>query len=151
MSANETAKAPAVENVVDALVAAWNVHDPGRFAAAFHQDADFTNVFGMRAKGRDAIERFHAPIFETMFRDSQLATTDIQVRLLRPDVAAVDVRWEMTGARDPQGKEWPLRRGLINLVVTCENGDWAIAVMHNMDLPPEELAEAQEELQRGEG
>ena len=140
----------AVKDVVDSLVAAWNVHDPGRFSAGFHDDADFTNVFGMHAKGRDAIERFHAPIFETMFRESELTATDTRIRLIRPDVAGVDVRWEMIGALDPRGNEWPLRRGLMNLLVTRESGDWSIAVMHNMDLPPEELAEAQAELQRAE-
>ena len=38
----------------------------------------------------------------------------------------------------------------MNLVVTRENGDWSTAVMHNMDLPSEKIAEAQEELQRAQ-
>lgn len=129
-----------MRHVVDSLVAAWNVHDPGRFAAAFHSDADFTNVFGMHAKGAEAIAGFHAPLFETMFRDSKLMATDTEVRFIRPDVAVIDARWEMTGARDPDGNEWPARRGLMNLVVTPEDGGWSVAVMHNMDLPAEELA-----------
>lgn len=139
---------PAVQAVVESLVEAWNRHDATAFAACFADDADFTNVFGMEAKGRDAIERFHAPVFRTMFRDSCLSATATRVRFLRPDVAAVDARWEMTGARDPRGHEWPLRRGLINLALTHEHGGWSIAVMHNMDLPPEELAEGQAALQR---
>jgi uncharacterized protein (TIGR02246 family) len=146
VSSNEQAEA-AVESLIDSLVAAWNVHDPGRFAAVFHEDADFTNVFGMHTQGRAAIERFHTPIFETMFRDSRLSAAGTRVRLIRPDVAAVDVRWQMTGARDPHGNPWPQRQGLISLVCTRENGEWAIAVMHNMDLPAEELAQAQADLQ----
>ncbi len=147
MSSNEQAES-AVRSLVDSLVDAWNAHDAGRFAAVFHEDADFTNVFGMRAQGREAIERFHAPIFETMFRDSHLSAPETRVRFIRPDVAAVDVRWEMTGARDPRGDPWPLRRGLMSLVCAREDAGWAIAVMHNMDLPSEELAEAQADLQR---
>jgi len=147
VSSNEQAES-AVESLIDSLVVAWNVHDAGRYAAVFHEDADFTNVFGMHAQGQEAIERFHAPIFETMFRESHLSAPETRVRFIRPDVAAVDVRWDMTGARDPRGDPWPLRRGLMSLVCTRENADWAIAVMHNMDLPPEELAEAQQNLQR---
>ncbi len=54
----------------------------------------------------------------------------------------------MTGARGPDGAPWPLRRGLMNLVATRDGGEWSIAVMHNMDLPPEEMAQAQAALQQ---
>ncbi len=43
MSATEHAEA-AVREIVDSLVAAWNDHDASRFAAAFHDDADFTQT-----------------------------------------------------------------------------------------------------------
>ena len=138
----------AISELVDSLFSAWNRHDARAFAQPFAADADFTNVFGMHATGRDAIAQFHAPIFETMFKDSHLAKTSERIRLLRGDVAAIDVGWEVTGARDPLGQEWPRRRGLINLVATSDGQDWSFAVMHNMDLPPDELAEAQDRLQR---
>ena len=35
----------------------------------------------------------------------------------------------------PDGKEIPLRLGLLNFVMTEANGAWFITVMHNMDLP----------------
>jgi uncharacterized protein (TIGR02246 family) len=66
------------------------------FAQPFATDADFANVFGMHAKGRGAVERFHEPIFRTMFKDSRLTQTDVRVRFLRDDVAALDIGWEMT-------------------------------------------------------
>jgi hypothetical protein len=76
------------------------------------------------------------------FKDSVLTRTGLDLRFLRDDVAAIDVRWEMTGARDPLGNEWPVRSGLINLVAT-RDGTWSIAILHNMDLPDEEMREAQ--------
>ncbi|MCG6856646.1 MAG: SgcJ/EcaC family oxidoreductase [Salaquimonas sp.] len=138
----------AVDNLVDALLTAWNVHDAHAFAASFSDDADFTNVFGMRAHGRDEIEKFHAPIFETMFAKSTLSKTGIDIRWVRPDVAAIDVNWHMTGARDPHGNEWPARRGLMNLLATCEGDRWSLMLMHNMDLPDTGMAEAQDTLQQ---
>jgi uncharacterized protein (TIGR02246 family) len=139
----------AVRQLVESFVDAWNVHGARAFARVFADDADFTNVFGMHARGRETIEQFHRPIFQTIFKDSRLAAIETTVRFIRPDVAAVDVRWEMTGARDPMGKEWPLRRGLINLTVVRESESWSIVVMHNMDLPAEEMAQAQAKIQSG--
>ncbi len=138
----------AIRQVVQSLADAWNVHDAEAFARAFQENAHFTNVFGMEAEGRAAIARFHAPIFETMFRDSRLECAPPKIRFIRPDVAAVDVQWSMTGARDPNGNAWPERHGLINLIMTPDEGRWAIAVMHNMDLPAPELRDAQRRLQQ---
>ena len=140
-----------VTAMVDALVKAWNVHDSRAFAACFAADADFTNVFGMAAKGRDAVERFHTPIFETMFHESRLAATETRTRFLNDEIAAVDVRWEMTGARDPMGNEWPKRRGLMSLIAMQNGRRWSIAIMHNMDLASDDMAQAQEKLQQAGG
>ncbi|MEI7521652.1 MAG: SgcJ/EcaC family oxidoreductase [Thermoleophilia bacterium] len=137
--------------IVNELVSAWNVHDATAFAAPFHDDADFTNVFGMKATGREAIDAFHAPVFVTMFRDSTLEAVQVDARELRPDVIAVDLRWAMHGAIDPLGNPWPTRRGLMNLVCTNQSGTWGIAVMHNLDLPDEGMAEAQAALQAEAG
>jgi hypothetical protein len=78
-----------------------------------------------------------------MFKDSHLTVTETRVRLIRSDVAAVDVRWSMAGARDPHGNPWPRREGLLNWIVTNHSGQWLIDVSHNMDLPSPDLAQAQ--------
>jgi uncharacterized protein (TIGR02246 family) len=138
----------AIQDIVGALVTAWNRHDAHALAAVFAEDADFTNVFGMVAKGRPAIEALHAPLFQTMFKDSHLVAVETKTRLIRPDVASVDVRWQMTGARDPLGNPWPEREGLLNWIATRHGDTWLIDVSHNMDLPAPELAKAQAELSK---
>jgi uncharacterized protein (TIGR02246 family) len=138
----------AADKVVAAMLHAWNVHDAHAFASVFTDDADFTNVFGMVARGREEIEGFHRPVFETMFKDSSLTAIQTRTRPVRPDVAAVDIRWEMSGACDPAGNPWPSRCGLINLLMTREQGTWSVAVMHNMELPSDGMADAQIELQK---
>lgn len=133
----------AIEALVRGIEAAWNRHDAHAFAAAFAEDAEFTNVFGMVQRGRAGIEAAHAPIFKTMFKDSRLTVTETRVRLIRDDVAAVDVKWTMTGARDPHGNPWHERTGLLNWIVTRHGECWLIDVSHNMDLPAPDLAKAQ--------
>ncbi|MFZ0287849.1 MAG: SgcJ/EcaC family oxidoreductase [Candidatus Sulfotelmatobacter sp.] len=127
----------AIRAVMDRFMDAWNHHDAEAFAAVFSQDADFTNIRGMGATGRAKIEAFHAPVFATIFSKSHQEYTDIKTRFLRPDVAAVDVRWKMTGAMDPQGNLRD-RDGLLNFVMEKNAGRWEILVLHNLDLsaPP---------------
>ena len=124
----------AIHAVINRFVDAWNHHDAKAFAAVFSEDADFTNVRGMGASGRAAIEAFHAPVFATIFSKSHLEYIDIKTRYLRSDIAAVDVRWKMTGAMDPQGNPWPDRGGLLNFVMAKNDGRWEIAVMHNLEI-----------------
>jgi uncharacterized protein (TIGR02246 family) len=138
----------AIEGLVRALETAWNRHDDHALAEPFAEDADFTNVFGMAVKGRAAIEALHAPLFKTMFTDSHLTVLETRVRMIRSDVAAVDVKWTMTGARDPHGIPWPERIGLLNWIVTKHGERWLIDVSHNMDLPAPDLAKAQAALSK---
>ncbi|HWA48806.1 MAG TPA: SgcJ/EcaC family oxidoreductase [Dongiaceae bacterium] len=142
MTQKETAQ-QAIDRIVTDMTAAWNRHDVAAFGAAFAEDAEFTNVFGMVQRGRPEIEALHAPLFKTIFKDSVLTSTEIRLRMIRPDVAAVDVRWKMSGARNPMGEPWPEREGILNWVVTQHGDRWLIDVSHNMDLPPPELVKAQ--------
>ena len=138
----------AAEGLARALETAWNRHDAHALAEPFAEDADFTNVFGMAVRGRAAIEGLHAPLFKTMFTDSRLTVLETRVRMICSDVAAVDVKWTMTGARDPHGDPWPERVGLLNWIVTRHGERWLIDVSHNMDLPSADLARAQAALSK---
>ena len=120
--------------VIDRFVDAWNRHDAKAFASVFVEDADFTNWRGEGASGRLKIEEFHAPMFATIFKNSHQSYTGIHTRFIRPDIAAVDVHWEMTGATDAQGNPRPDRRGLLSFIMEKNAAQWQIVVMHNLDL-----------------
>lgn len=132
----------AVRNAIESLADAMNRCDAAAFAGHFTEDGEFTNVMGMYSQGREAIRASHEPLFAPTqtpglpsFRNALLTIRESRVRLLRPDVAAVDVRWGQIGAVRPDGRPWPERRGLLNCVLLKEEGQWLIAVFHNMDLP----------------
>jgi uncharacterized protein (TIGR02246 family) len=124
----------AVRAVVGGFVDGWNSHDAKRFAAVFAEDADFTNLRGDHVVGRAKIEEFLAPGYADFLKNSHIESNDIRTRFVRPDVAAVDVRWKLTGALDPQGKPQPDRSGLLSFVMAKSGGQWQIVVMHNVDL-----------------
>jgi uncharacterized protein (TIGR02246 family) len=115
--------------------------DAHAFSMVFHEDADFTNVWGMSVHGRKAIEEFHRPLLEgdgagpiPSFRHAEFKLLDSRIRFLRPDVASIDATWTQTGAVQ-NGHDMAFRKGLLMLIATREHDEWGIAVMHNMDLP----------------
>jgi uncharacterized protein (TIGR02246 family) len=124
-----------IRQTIEKFIGAWNVHDVKTHTQMFAEDADFTNVFGQSFHGKEAIGAQHVKIFYTMFKTSSITTTEISIRLLTENLAAVDVIWNMIGATDPKGNPWPERTGLMNLIMKFENEEWLILVMHNMDLP----------------
>jgi hypothetical protein len=68
-----------------------------------------------------------------MFMQSHQTAEVTKIRFLKPDVAVVDVRWEMTGALSPDGISRAVHTGLL---FTSSGGSWLITVMHNVDLMP---------------
>ena len=124
-----------IKQVLSSFIEAWNRHDAKAFSMVFAEDADFTNVGGKSAHGRAEVEKFHASKFTTNLKDTHQTITDTKIRFITPDVAAVDARWEMTGAKSLDGQDVPLRKGLLNFIMTQSAGDWLITVMHNMNLP----------------
>ena len=124
-----------IKKVLTKFTDAWNKHDARAFSMVFAEDADFTNVVGKGATGRNEIEKFHAPMFSTKFKDTYQKIIKNKIRFIKPDVAAVDVWWEMTGIKGPEGQDMPPRKGLLNFIMVSNNDTWLITVMHNMDLP----------------
>jgi len=124
-----------IGKVLADFVDAWNKHDANAFSMVFAEDADFTNVAGVSAHGRTEVEKFHEPRFATTFKDTHLKITKTKIRVIKSGVAAVDSWWEMTGAKNREGQELPLRKGLLNFVMAKEGKMWFITIMHNMNLP----------------
>jgi len=132
----QTADETAVKSLVASFATAFNTHDTKAFAATFADDADFTNWVGQSAHGRADIETFHIPVLTVIYKHGTQKITDTQVRFIRPDGAAVDVRADVTGGKTPDGNDVPMLKFLLNWTVTKEqNGQWLIKVMHNTRLP----------------
>jgi uncharacterized protein (TIGR02246 family) len=131
----QTAAEEGIQHNLNDFGSAWNMHDPRAISMVFAEDADFTNVRGLSAHGRADIQQFHTKPFSTNFKDSNLKITGKKIRMINPDLAAVDVWWELTGALGPDGKSIPFRKGLMILIMALNGDKWLITVMHNMDLP----------------
>jgi uncharacterized protein (TIGR02246 family) len=128
--------AQGIHKLVSEFMEAWNRHDAHAFAETFAEDADFTNVAGVGAHGRHAVEDFHAPGFATRFKNTHQTARDVKIRFITPSIASVDVQWEMTDALETDGTPIPVRKGLLNWIATKQGDRWLITVMHNQELTP---------------
>lgn len=126
-----------IRKTAAAFAEAFNRHDAHALAETFAKDADFSNVRGDGESGRDNIARFNEPIFERLFSEACFTYSIRRIRFLTPDIAVVDIDWEITGSRDTQGNSVPLRIGRIDWVMTMdEDRGWFITVMHNRQFSP---------------
>jgi len=121
----------AIEKAVQGYMDAWNTHDVHAVLATYTVDTDFTNAFGTHYQGRAQMESIFGPMLAGVYSATQQTGQVRSVRFFKPDVAAVDVDWQMTGAKNQDGSVRPTRKGLHSLIMTKQSdGSWLIAVMH---------------------
>jgi len=140
----------AVRKVVNEFAETWNRHDMNAHGALYTPDADFVNVIGTHWKGRESIQLNTAFLHGAIpadsagvtlpkgaygiFKTSNSTHRQVDVRLLRKDVAVAHVQNELQGdarTKDP-------RHSLLVMILTKENGRWLIAVAQNTEInrPP---------------
>jgi len=120
-----------IEKAVQNYMDTWNKHDVHAVAMTYTEDTDFTNAFGTHYHGRAKMEETFGPFMSGVYSETHQTGEVRSIRFLKPDVAAVDVDWQMTGAKNPDGSMRPTRKGLHSLIMTKQSdGSWLIAVMH---------------------
>lgn len=121
------------EDVPSAFQAAWNAHDMAALGALFHGDATFVNRFGHYVRGVDEIVALHAPIHETIYRDSTLDNELIDLVPIA-DGAVVLHFWSRlaAGLAHPAGPHEV--DTLILAVITRRDEAWRIQALENVTL-----------------
>jgi uncharacterized protein (TIGR02246 family) len=131
----------AIRQLVAAQAEAWNRHDATAWSKDFAPDADFVNIFGMVFQGRPEIEKRHAAIFASIFKDSRTKVTVRRLVFLGPDVAIVDTDHEVTGHGGlPPGVQNSDDSGTLRTrmkyVMKKTGGTWQITAGQNTDVKP---------------
>ena len=121
------------EDAPAAFQAAWNAHDMAALGSLFDEDATFVNRFGHYVQGINEIVALHAPIHETIYRDSTLENELIDVVHIA-DGAVVIHFWSRlaAGAAHPAGPHKV--DTLILAVLTRQNEIWRIRALENVTL-----------------
>jgi len=121
------------EDMPSAFQAAWNAHDMAALGALFCEDATFVNRFGHYVRGVGKIVALHAPIHETIYRDSVLDNELIDVSEIADGVAVVHCWSRLTaGAAHPAGAHEV--DTLILAVLSRQENVWRIRALENVTL-----------------
>jgi uncharacterized protein (TIGR02246 family) len=120
----------AIRANVEQIVKGWNMKSGAEFAKPFAEDSDYVVVNGMLIKGRAANAAGHQQIFDTIYKDTDIAATVEQIRLLRSDVAVIHVLAE----RFPKADKSQITKGRLTLVMVKNNDKWEIAAFQNTQI-----------------
>jgi uncharacterized protein (TIGR02246 family) len=128
---SQDADRAALDKAVQGYMDSWNTHNVHGVGMTYTEDCYFVNNFGDVTHGRDGMEKTFGLFMTGVYSETHQTGTVKSIRFLKPDVAAVDVDWEMTGAKNQDGTVRPTRKGLHSLIMTKQaDGSWLIAVMH---------------------
>jgi uncharacterized protein (TIGR02246 family) len=125
----------AVTLVIERNIAAFRDFDADRVSGTYADDADWTNAFGVRQRGRADIKEYLTNLFaRAQFRArAQSGPSEISVRFATPDVAIVHTFAEIVGQRSPNNEELPPRKLHRLMVLTKNAGEWLIVSELVMD------------------
>jgi uncharacterized protein (TIGR02246 family) len=125
-----------VIKVIEKLGQALSKPDPKILADLFTEDGEFTNVRDSTIYGRQNIYNHHYKLWIVTGRPSTRTVHILghRMRLLRPDVAIIEVRWDNIHTPGPDGTTQPNRDGVWVSVLTKEKGQWYIAMARNLFL-----------------
>lgn len=129
------------EDAPGAFQAAWNTHNMVALGELFDPDATFVNRFGHYVRGVEEIVALHAPIHETIYRDSTLQNELIDITPIA-DGAAVIHFWSRlaAGTSHPAGPH--VVDTLILAVLTRQHDIWRIRALENVTLVNPRTGEA---------
>jgi uncharacterized protein (TIGR02246 family) len=132
----------AIRRIIQDEIAAWNQGDAVAYSRHFAADGTFTNITGQFFTGYDAFLKQHDVIFKSRFKDTKLQQDIVSLKLVRPDVAVVEVLTAVSGvvagqlatgtSGDASGR---LRTRLLQVVVK-QGGEWKVVAYHNVDVKP---------------
>lgn len=111
------------------LFAACNEGDARGFAAPFLDEADFVEFDGTYLQGRDRIEAYHQPLFDTVLRGWHIAGDVLGLRTLGSDHAIV--RTATTTVLPGQVAPSPGRASRQLIVARRAGGTWVIEALQN--------------------
>ena len=116
-----------IEQLIENWNKAWQTKNAKLAAQDYSDDADWTNAFGMKRRGRVEIEKLLGEVFSLSFvMAGQSKTVEQSIKLIKPDVALVTTRVERSGQRTPSGAELGTRHTSHLRVLLKSGGRWQI-------------------------
>ncbi|WP_182347148.1 SgcJ/EcaC family oxidoreductase [Tomitella gaofuii] len=128
--------AAAIEKTLTTLLMAFATNNADDIDTVYTDDAEWTNAFGHRLKGRRQIADYLAELFADPRFTAGSATgmPEITVQELADTVVAVWVRADITGQETADGGQLGLRHNhSLKVLTKCDDGRWLVCSDLYMD------------------
>lgn len=123
--------------LLDKFVTFWNEKNLDCFGDLFTENAEFTDVVGQVAVGKEAIKKQHEYPFANVMKKAILKLHGIYARALSEDLVIITTKWETEHNLNPDGKPADDRKGIMQIIAKhTEEGGYKIVLVHNTDLTP---------------
>ncbi|MFZ5470225.1 MAG: YybH family protein [Myxococcota bacterium] len=117
----------AIKATTAEFIKAHNRHDAAAMAAHWVEDGTFIHPDGKMAKGRAAIERLLSEEHASPMMKDCTATAEVKdLRLVRPDLAFVDLEMRVRGMKRPDGSPLPEQISHVSLLAEKKAGKWLV-------------------------
>jgi uncharacterized protein (TIGR02246 family) len=126
----------AIRNVVQQMTTNFVDHKFADMATYTTPDVSWVNIVGMWWRGRPQVQLAHQQIFDRMFTGVPFKQGEVTVRAITPDVALVNVTYEVGAFYPPDG----VNRGTnkmgddqdrLTLVMVKKQGKWLLTAAQN--------------------
>lgn len=117
---------PDLEARFRAFEAAFGAKDADAVGAMFAPDGAIINPRGDRAEGRDQVTALFRRDFETILKGVKNKLTILNVRMVTPELAFVDIQQELTGGKPMPGRPSPWVAHAAVLLSKQGGGDWMV-------------------------
>lgn len=130
----EDTKTEVVKAVLQNFLDTWNAKDLAGFMRDFAEDAEFTDVVGQVALGKEAIEKQHHFAFTVVMKNASFEMTNIYMREVVDGLVMVSANWLNVKSQTPSGQLLPDRNGVIQFIIALDTNLKAqIKLVHNSD------------------
>lgn len=126
----------AIRAILNRQTEAWNKGNPEQFLETLTDDATFTHILGETHFGKHPLLEAMDQILRTAFEGSTLQFKLRNLKVIRPDIAVVDIDSELRGYQGlPPGvtaSKGVLRTALLQVMIR-EAEQWRVVAFHNVD------------------
>lgn len=122
-----------INRLLNQFVEEWNRKDAQSMALLFTEEAEFTDIMGQVAQGRERVAAMHLIVFEHVMKKAQLSQETLYLRKINENQVMATCKWITKGHTDPEGNALPDRSGLMVMILSPEIDDWKISLVQNFD------------------
>lgn len=124
-----------ISTLLEKFITHWNEKNIDCLVDLFTDNAEFTDIAGQVAVGKQEIKKQHEYPFSTTMKKAVLKLHGIYARALTNDMVIVTTKWNTEHNLMPDGQPAPDREGIMQIIAkgTKDTG-YKIQLVHNTDL-----------------